>query len=82
MAEYFVFVVGLLFIFLMGIVYALLKLEGLVANFFFLLIALGWVTFLIKYFWELMEKKSKRQIMDSKLGSELSSKEKPTKIPL
>ncbi len=78
-AEYFVFVVGLLFIFLLGIVYALLKLDGLASNIFFLLIALGWVAFLIRYFWELMEKKHKRQIISSEIeeaSEELSAKEK------
>jgi len=56
-AEYFVFLSGTLFIFIMGIIYAFLRLEGILANLVFFLIALGWILFLIKYFWELMEKK-------------------------
>ncbi|OGM20941.1 hypothetical protein A2955_03670 [Candidatus Woesebacteria bacterium RIFCSPLOWO2_01_FULL_37_19] len=58
-AEYFVFVVGLLFIFVLGVVYSLLRLEGLLVNLVFLLIAIGWIAFLIKYYWEIMEKKKK-----------------------
>ena len=58
-AEYFVFFAGLLFIFIIGVIYAYLRLEGLIVNLVFLLIAIGWTIFLIKYFWELMEKKKK-----------------------
>ncbi|KKQ36353.1 MAG: hypothetical protein US53_C0056G0008 [Candidatus Woesebacteria bacterium GW2011_GWA1_37_7] len=55
-AEYFVFFVGLLFIFVIGGVYAFLRPEGLVINLIFLIIALGWIIFLIKYFWDIMDK--------------------------
>ena len=58
-AEYFVFVGGFLFIFVIGVVYALTRPEGFIINLIFLLIAVGWVIFLIKYFWELLEKQSK-----------------------
>ena len=55
-AEHFVFFVGLLFIFVIGGVYAFLRPEGLVINLIFLIIALGWIIFLIKYFWDIMDK--------------------------
>lgn len=55
-AEYFVFFVGFLFIFGVGVVYALIRPEGLLFNLVFLAVAIGWVIFLVKYFWELMEK--------------------------
>jgi len=58
-AEYFVFIAGFLFIFIIGALYAVLQLEGLVINLVFLLIAIGWTVFIIRYFWELMEKKKK-----------------------
>lgn len=60
-AEYFVFFAGLLFIFIVGLLYAYLHLEGLVINIVFLLIVVGWTIFLIKYFWELMEKKKNKE---------------------
>ncbi|MBU0569445.1 hypothetical protein KKB40_01540 [Patescibacteria group bacterium] len=56
-AEYFVFIGGFLFIFFIGIIYAFLRPEGMLINVIFLLIAVGWIIFLIKYFWDLMEKK-------------------------
>lgn len=55
-AEYFVFLVGFLFIFVVGFLYAFIKPEGLLFNLVFLAIAVGWVVYLVKYFWELMEK--------------------------
>lgn len=55
-AEYFVFVGGFLFIFVIGYLYAYIRPEGLVFNLVFLAITLGWVIFLIKYFWDLIEK--------------------------
>lgn len=55
-AEYFVFIVGLLFIFVVGLLYAYIKPEGLVFNVVFLAIAVGWVVFMVKYFWELLDK--------------------------
>lgn len=58
-AEYFVFFAGLLFIFIIGALYAFLQLEGLLVNVIFLIIAVGWAIFLIEYFWELMGKKKK-----------------------
>ncbi|OGM08773.1 hypothetical protein A2Z67_01850 [Candidatus Woesebacteria bacterium RBG_13_36_22] len=57
-AEYFVFLVGLLFIFVIGFLYAYIKPEGLLFNVVFLAIAIGWVTFIVKYFWELLERNS------------------------
>ena len=56
-AEYFVVVGGLLFIFAMGVLYAFIRPEGLLLNGVFLLIVIGWVIFLIKYFWDLMDKR-------------------------
>ena len=41
---------GLLFIFAMGVLYAFIRPEGLLLNGVFLLIVIGWVIFLIKYF--------------------------------
>ena len=55
-AEYFVFLIGIIFIFVVGFLYAYIKPEGLVFNIVFLLIALGWIVFMVKYFWELLEK--------------------------
>jgi hypothetical protein len=55
-AEYFVFLVGFLFIFVIGFFYAYIKPEGLLFNVVFLAIAIGWVIFMVKYFWELLEK--------------------------
>lgn len=54
--EYFVFVGGFLFVFVIGALYAFIRPEGLVFNLVFLLIAVGWVVFLIRYFWELLDK--------------------------
>lgn len=55
-AEYFVFFVGFLFIFVIGFLYAYIKPEGLLFNIVFLIISVGWVVFMVKYFWELLEK--------------------------
>jgi hypothetical protein len=55
-AEYFVFVGGLLFIFVIGILYAYIRPEGTVFKAIFLLLIIGWIIFLIKYFWEILEK--------------------------
>ena len=55
-AEFFVFFVGLLFIFVIGFIYAYIKPEGLLFNIVFLAIVVSWVIFMVKYFWELLEK--------------------------
>ncbi|OGM10610.1 hypothetical protein A2159_03225 [Candidatus Woesebacteria bacterium RBG_13_34_9] len=58
-AEYFVFFVGFLFIFVIGFIYAMMKPQGITMNAIFLIITIGWIVFLIKYFWELLEKNKK-----------------------
>jgi hypothetical protein len=60
-AEYFVFIVGLIFIFVIGFFYAYIKPEGLIFNIVFLIITLGWVIFIVRYFWELIEKNDPKQ---------------------
>jgi len=55
-AEYFVFLGGLLFIFVIGLLYAYVRPQGFVFNFIFLVIVVGWIIFIIKYFWEILEK--------------------------
>ncbi len=62
-AEYFIFLVGFLFIFVVGFLYAYIKPEGIVFNIIFLIIAVGWVIFMVKYFWELIDKNSKKEEM-------------------
>ena len=55
-AKYFVFIGGFLFIFFLGAIFAFLRPEGVVVMLIFLVIALAWIAFLIKYFWDLMDK--------------------------
>ena len=55
-AKYFVFLAGVGFIFFIGMLYAFIRPEGLAINLGFLVILLGWVLFLIKYFWDILEK--------------------------
>ena len=55
-AENFVFLVGFLFIFVIGFLYALIKPQGFLFNIVFLLITVVWIIFMVRYFWELMEK--------------------------
>lgn len=57
-AEYFVFLGGFLFVFAVGAIYAFLRPEGAVVGSIFLIIGIGWILFLIKYFWDLLEKHS------------------------
>jgi hypothetical protein len=59
-AEYFVFVGGFLFIFVVGVIYALIRPESMAINLIFLLITIGWIVFLIKYFWDILEKGKKQ----------------------
>lgn len=56
LATNFVFGVGVVFIFVFGFLYAYLRPQGLLFKGIFLLILIGWIIFMIKYFWELMEK--------------------------
>jgi len=58
-AEYFVFVAGIIFAFVLGLVYAIFNPKGIVINMAFLLIIFGWLAYLIKNFWDLMEKRKK-----------------------
>ena len=56
-AEYFVFVAQILFAFVLGAVYAIAQPKGFWPNLAFLLIIVGWLAYLIKNFWDLMEKR-------------------------
>ena len=58
-AEYFVLFVGILFIFVIGAIYAFLRPEGSLINGVFLIIFIGWVVYEIKYFWDFFEKRKK-----------------------
>ena len=58
-ATYFVFVGGILFIFGIGLIFAYLRPQGFLINAIFLIITIGWIIFITKYFWDLMEKKTK-----------------------
>jgi len=55
-AKNFVFLIGVIFIFVFGFLYAYIRPQGLIFNAIFLLIVIGWIIFMIRYFWELMEK--------------------------
>jgi hypothetical protein len=55
--SWFTFLLGLIFIFGIGLIYAYLQPEDLWLNIVFLVIALGWVAFTIKYIWDVMDKK-------------------------
>jgi membrane protein implicated in regulation of membrane protease activity len=57
-AKYFIFVVGFLFVFVIGGLYALLQPDGWVGV-IFLFITVGWIIYLIKHFWEVMDKNKK-----------------------
>lgn len=59
--EYFVVFVGLIFIFVIGAIYALLRPEGLLIKGIFFIILVGWVIYQIKYFWDLLDKKKKNK---------------------
>lgn len=60
-AEYFVYVAGIVFAFVLGLVYAISRPKGIFVNLAFLLIIFGWLAYLIKNFWDLMEKRKKEQ---------------------
>lgn len=59
--NYFAFVGGFLFIFTLGVIYAFIKPQGLLINGIFIVLGFGWMGFLVKYFWELMEKNNRRE---------------------
>jgi cytochrome c biogenesis protein CcdA len=63
-AKYFVFAVGFLFVFVIGFIYAMLRPEGILVNAIFLIIVLGWIVFIIFYFWDLIEKNKKEKNKD------------------
>ena len=58
-AEYFVFVGGFMLIFVIGVFYAYIRSMGIIFNAIFLVIVIGWVIYLIKYFWEILDKDKK-----------------------
>ena len=55
--EYFMLIIGLIFIFAMGIFYSVLRPQGIVVSILFLVIGVGWTIYMIKYFWDLIDKK-------------------------
>jgi hypothetical protein len=64
-AEYFAFFAGFLFVFVLGLVYAIFRPEGLVFNLVFIVVITGFVIYLVKSFWELLEKgKKEEEIVD------------------
>jgi hypothetical protein len=46
---------SILFIFAIGAVYALLRPEDLIIHIVFLIIVIGWIIFVIKLIWDLIE---------------------------
>ena len=60
-SEYIVFIAGLLFIFVLGLIYSFIEPESLIIKAVFVLIVIGWTAFLIKYFWDLIEKGRKKE---------------------
>ncbi len=55
--EYFMLFIGLVFIFAMGVIYAVLRPQGILISILFLVIGIGWTIYMIKYFWDLIDKK-------------------------
>jgi hypothetical protein len=53
-----VFVVELIFIFFIGLLYAFIQPEELWVKSVFLLIAFGWVIYIIRSVWDFIEKKN------------------------
>lgn len=52
-------VLGLVFIFGMGLLYAFVRPEELIINLIFFVIVLGWLVFVIKYVWDALDKGKK-----------------------
>lgn len=82
-AEYFVLFVGILFIFVIGAIYAFLRPQGGLINGVFLVILVGWVIYQIKYFWDFFDKKKKEEEKNVKVdivgeNDEESSEKKDT----
>lgn len=74
------FVAGFIFIFIIGIVYAFLRPEGLLLNGFFLLMVIAWVIYIIKLLWETIDRISKQkqggEMVDIDIEQPVSEKNK------
>lgn len=57
MIEYFMFFIGLVFIFATGIIYSVLRPQGILVSALFLIIGLAWTIYMIKFIWDLIDKK-------------------------
>lgn len=56
-SRYFSFVFGFIFVFIIGATYAFVQPEGILINAIFLVISLGWVVYIIKSLWDIIDKK-------------------------
>ena len=69
-ATYFVVFIGLIFIFVVGALYAFIRPEGALINVIFLIILVGWVVYQIKYFWDLIDKRKEKQVENQEVQME------------
>ncbi len=76
--SWFIFILGLIFIFAIGVVYAYLQPEDLWLKLIFLVIALGWVAFMIKYIWDVMDKKRSTTDVPPTVQSQLPNENLPS----
>lgn len=63
-ARYFSFFAGFLFVFVLGLVYALFRPGDIWANTVFILLIVGLVIYLIRSLWEVLEEEKKQDFAD------------------
>ena len=61
-AMYFAVFIGLIFIFVVGALYAFIRPEGALINVIFLIILVGWIVYQIKYFWDLIDRRKEEPV--------------------
>lgn len=69
--SYLVFAVELAFIFFIGLLYAFIQPEEIWVKLIFLVIAFGWVIYIIKSIWEFIEWKSMKYGHDKEVKIEI-----------
>lgn len=69
--NYIVFAVEIAFIFIIGLLYAFIQPEELWVKLIFLVIAFGWVIFIIKSIWDYIERKSMKYGHDKEVEIEI-----------
>jgi len=79
-SQYVGLVIGVVFAFILGLIYAVLRPKQIFVNIIILVNLLGWLIYIIKFIWEMLDKRKEKIVeddIDIKIKQPLKDNKRP-----